>query len=109
MHLSPVTHNFNCDKLFTIATALSCRRIALLLWDVALSSAFYLVVHQPCNEEGNKHVSPDLQPVFCFIKLALVRMPIFTRRSRAGTLQIIPTRLSKNGPMVTFASDASLL
>ena len=29
-------------------------------------------------------------------------MPIFTRRSRTGTSQIISVRLSKNGPMVTF-------
>ena len=36
-------------------------------------------------------------------------MPIFTRRSRAGTIQIISARLSKNGPLVTFASDTSLL
>ena len=36
-------------------------------------------------------------------------MPIFTKRSRAGTLQIISALLSKNGPMVTFASDTSLL
>ena len=28
-------------------------------------------------------------------------MPIFTRRSRAGSLYIISTRLSNNGPMVT--------
>ena len=53
-------------------------------------------------------MSPDLQPVFCFIKLTLGRMPIFTRRSRAGTLQIIFKRLSKKGPVVTFASDTSL-
>ena len=32
-------------------------------------------------------------------------MPIFTRRSRAGSLQIISTRLSKNGPMVTFCLE----
>ena len=35
-------------------------------------------------------------------------MPIFTRRSREGTFQIISARLSKNGKMVTFASDTSL-
>ena len=35
-------------------------------------------------------------------------MPIFTRRSRASTFQIISARLSKNEPMVTFASDTSL-
>ena len=39
---------------------------------------------------------------------ALWRMPIFTRRSRAGTFQIISARLSNNGPMLTFASDNSL-
>ena len=36
-------------------------------------------------------------------------MPIFTRRSRASTAQITSARMSKNGPMVTFASDTSLL
>ena len=45
---------------------------------------------------------------FTFIELALRRVPIFTRRSRAGKFQIISTRLSKNGPIVTFASDTSL-
>ena len=45
---------------------------------------------------------------FCLMKLALGRMPIFTRRWRASTLEIISVRLSKNGPMVTFASDTSL-
>ena len=36
-------------------------------------------------------------------------MPIFTRRSRASTLQIISARLSENGTMVTFALDTSFL
>ena len=34
---------------------------------------------------------------FTFIELALRRVPVFTRRSRAGTFQIISARLSKNG------------
>ena len=34
---------------------------------------------------------------------------MFTRRSRASTSQIISARLSKNGSMVTFASDTSFL
>ena len=46
---------------------------------------------------------------FTFIELALGWMPIFTRRSRACTCQILSARLSKNGSMVTFVSDASLL
>ena len=37
------------------------------------------------------------------------RMPIFTRRSRASTFQIISARLSENSIMVTFASDTSFL
>ena len=45
---------------------------------------------------------------FTFVELTLGRMPIFTRRSRAGTCQIISARLSKKGPMVTSASDSSL-
>ena len=36
-------------------------------------------------------------------------MPIFTRRSRASTLQIISARFSENGTMVTFALDTSFL
>ena len=36
-------------------------------------------------------------------------MPIFTRRSRASTLQIISARLSENGTLVTFALDTSFL
>ena len=35
-------------------------------------------------------------------------MSVFTRWSRASTLQMISARLSKNGTMVTFASDTSL-
>ena len=53
-------------------------------------------------------MSPDLQPVVDVIRMALGRMPLFTRRSRAGTSQMIPARSSNNGPMVTFASDTSL-
>ena len=44
---------------------------------------------------------------FSFIETTFGRMPMFTRRSRASTFQIITARLSKNGSMVTFASDAS--
>ena len=36
-------------------------------------------------------------------------MPIFTKRSRANTLQIISARLSETGTVVTFASDTSFL
>ena len=46
---------------------------------------------------------------FIFKELALGRMPMCTSRSRTGTSQIISARLSKNGKMVTFASDASFL
>ena len=56
----------------------------------------------------NKHVSPHLQPVFCLMKLALGWMPIFTRRSRAGTLQIVSTRLSKKWTLVYFCLDTLL-
>ena len=34
-------------------------------------------------------LSPGFAARFCFVKLTLVRMPIFTRRSRARTFQII--------------------
>ena len=39
------------------------------------------------------------------VQLTLGRMPIFSRRSRANTFQKISARLSKNGTIVTFASD----
>ena len=45
---------------------------------------------------------------YCFSKIG-TREDIFTRRSRASTLQIISTRLSNNESMTTFASDTSLL
>ena len=40
---------------------------------------------------------------FCFVILTLGRMPIFTRRSRASTFQMISALMAKNGPMATFA------
>ena len=51
---------------------------------------------------------PCLTSRFVFLELTLGKMPILTRRSRASTFQIISARLSKNGTMVTFASDTSL-
>ena len=50
---------------------------------------------------------PGFTSRFCFVELTLGRMPIFTRRSRASTLQIISARSSKNGTIVTFALDTS--
>ena len=41
------------------------------------------------------------------VELALGRMPISTRRSRASAFQIISARLSENGTMVTFSTLAS--
>ena len=72
----------------------------------SLSSAIYLVVHQPYDAGTDTH--PELATCFLlfFLELTLGRMPIFTRPSRARTLQIISARLSENGTMVTFASDA---
>ena len=39
-----------------------------------------------------------------FVELALGKMLIFTRRSRASTFHLISARLSKNGTTFTFAS-----
>ena len=50
---------------------------------------------------------PSFTSRFCFVEVTFGRMPIFTRRSRASTSQIISALLSKNGTMVTFASDTS--
>ena len=83
-------HNSHSAFVFTFSS----------FWEAFLRP-FYLVVHQPCNEETNTRLL-TLQPVFDFIRMALGRMPLFTRRSRAGTSQMIPARSSKNGPMVTF-------
>ena len=50
---------------------------------------------------------PGFTSRFYVVKLTLERMPIFTKRSRASTFLIISARLSKNGTMVTIASDTS--
>ena len=42
-----------------------------------------------------------------FVELALGRMAIFTRRSRASTIQMVSARLSKNDTRITFALDTS--
>ena len=52
---------------------------------------------------------PGLATRLGFAELTLGRMPIFTKRSRARTIQIVSARLSKNGTMVTFALDTSFL
>ena len=69
-------------------------------------TAYYLVVHQPCNAETGTCLQPH-NP-FHFYRNGTRGMPIFTRRSRASTSQIVSARLSKNGLMVTFASSTSL-
>ena len=47
----------DCDTLFTIATAF-LSSLSLLFWDVALFSAFHLVVHQPRNAETDTCLQP---------------------------------------------------
>ena len=44
---------------------------------------------------------------FTIVKLALGRIPIFTRRSRTITTQIVSARLSKNGPTVCLGYFSS--
>ena len=50
---------------------------------------------------------PGFTTRFCLVELTIGTMPIFTRRSRAITFQILSAHLSKNGTVVTFASDTS--
>ena len=56
---------------------------------------------------GNIHLSPACTTRFIFVELISKRMLAVTKRSRASTFQIVSTRLSKNGTMVTFALDTS--
>ena len=84
-----------------------CRRFLFFFGNSSLSLASCLVVRQPYDAGTNtfRHFSAR----FTFMELTFGWMPIFTRRSRAGTFQIISAWLSKNGgTMVTFASDTSL-
>ena len=104
MHLNLVIHNPIVIH-FSQQTQHSCRRF-LFFWDVAL---FRLFVWLFTNLVMRKQtLVSSLTTRFIFVELALGRMPIFTRRSRAGTFQIRSAPLSENGPMVTFASDTSL-
>ena len=98
MHLNLVIHNPT-----EIQSSPKPQHSCLFFLGCSSVSGFYLVVHQPCDAETRTCLQP-YNP-FHFIELALGRLPIFTRRSRAGTSQIISARLSKNGPLVTFASD----
>ena len=58
-------------------------------------SALYFVVHQPCDAETDTCLQP-YNPCHFFIELAIERMPIFSRRSRASTFQIISLLLPRN-------------
>ena len=81
-----------------------CRRFLFLCGNGSYLSAFWLFVNLMMREQT---LIPGFTSRFCFVKLTFGKMPLFTRRSRAGTSQIISARLSKNGTMVTFASDTS--
>ena len=89
----------NCGTIFTIATAplsslSQCLRVVALFWLFA-----WLFVNLMMREQT---LITSFAARFCFAKLTLGWMPIFTRRSRASTFQIISARLSKNGTMVSF-------
>ena len=92
MHLSPGTQP-NCDSS---SSQHSRRRFLFFLGIVALFRLF-LVFHQPYDAETD--TCPQPYNPFHFYRIG----PIFTRRSRAGTFRKKSARLSKNGPMVTFA------
>ena len=80
----------------------SCRRFLFFCGNSSLSFCFSF----GCS---SKHMMREqtLIPSRFFKGLELGRMPIFTRRSRASTFQIISARLSESGTMVTFALDTS--
>ena len=82
-----------------------CRRFLFFCRTGSSFSACCLVVRQPCDAGTN--ACPRLYIPFLFCRIDIRELPIITRRSRASTFQIISARLSKNGPMVTFASDTS--
>ena len=106
VHMSLATHN-PIEIRFSQQPQRLCPRFLFFLGN-SLSSAFYLVGPQPWSEETNTCLM-TYNP-FCFLKMALARMPIFTRRSRAGTLQIKCLHgCRKMDPWLLFASDASLL
>ena len=102
-----VIPNPNCDTILTIAIAF-LSSFSLLFWNSSSSLSFCLVVHQT-HYAGTYTYHRLWKPVSFWMNLTLGRMPIFTKLSRAFTLHLKSTPLSKNGSMVTFASDTSLL
>ena len=80
----------------------SCRRFLFFFGRgiVALLSVFvWLFIDLMMREQTR---IPGFASRFCFIKLTLGRMPIFTRRSHASTCQLMSARSSKNGTNGTF-------
>ena len=96
----------NCGTVFTTAAAF-LSSLPLRFWDVVALLWLFICLFINLVMRKKTLVS-CLTTRFIFMELALGRMPLFTRRSRTSTSQIRPARLSKNEPMVTFASDTSL-
>ena len=95
----------NCDTLFPKSQH-SCHRFLFFL-EIALFQLFiWLFMNLVLRKQT---LVSSLTTRFNFIELALGRMPRFTRRSRTRTSQRTSARLSKNGPMVTYASDTFFL
>ena len=95
-------------KQFLQKTQHYCRRFLFFFGNSSLSLGFFvwLFVNLMMREQT---LITGFSARFTFIELALRRVPIFTRRSCAGTFQKISARLSKKGgTMVTSASDTSL-
>ena len=91
---NPIVVNFSQQQQH------SCLRFLFFCGNSSLYLALCLVAHQPYDAGTN--TCPRLATRFSLVELTLRRMPIFKRRSRASTLQILSARLSKNGTMVTF-------
>ena len=79
----------------------SCRRFFFFCGTGSSFSACCLVVR--CDAGTNAYTRLYIPFLLC--RIDIQELPILTRRSR--TFQIISAQSSKNGPMVTFASDTS--
>ena len=90
-------YNFDNSNSIIVVAFSSFVGIVAFLWLVV-----WLFISLMMREQNTYH---RFAFHFSFVKLTLGRMPIFTRRSRASTFQIISALLLKTGTMVTFASD----
>ena len=77
-------YNFHNSHSILVVAFSSCVGIVAFLWMFV-----WLFINLVMREQT---LIPNFAFRFCFVKLTLGRMPIFTRRSRASTFQIISAR-----------------